>query len=774
MRAISRAIFVTALLFAMLPPAFVAAQGTATFSRIDVSGNQRIEADTIRSYAGIAPGAPVTPEDLNLAVRRLYDSGLFESVDVMPEAGRLVITVSENPTINQIAFEGNSSIKDEVLLQAIQLRPRLAYSVSAAEQDAQAIIDAYRQAGRYAAQVNPVIIRQSDNRVDLVFEVFEGRVTQIQRINFVGNEVFSDRALRRVIESGQANWLSFLFGNVSYDADRLEVDKERLRQFYLERGYVDFEVDSASAELLRERNGFFLNFTLTEGKRYNFGKMSVSSAAAGLNAREFQALLEPVAGGGVYNIKQVNRVIDRMTYQAGQQGYAFVEVRPQVTKNAQNQTVDINFELVEGPRVFVERIDITGNTRTLDRVIRRQFNVVEGDAFNSREVRSAEDNIRGLGFFKNAAVTVRQGSTPQQALINVQVEEQPTGSLNLGGAFSSSEGFTAQVSIVERNFLGRGQTVSGAVSASKQNQNIEFGFTEPALFDRDLLAGFNLYFRETDFSEQTFQTSSYGFTPRLGFPVSENGRLTLRYQISRDDIYDVAPDTSLIIINEQGPQITSAVGLTYAYDRRNSVVDPTAGFILTLSEDLAGLGGDVRQTKTRGTARVYQSFFEEALIFSAEFEGGLIYSQDGTRITDRFNTGGDSFRGFARNGLGPRDKCDVGQCVDPAQQDLEVNEALGGNFYSVLRLDASFPLGLPEQYGVYGGVFSDWGSLWGLDDINGSMGQVDDSFHMRGSVGVSLFVDTAFAPLRFNYAFPLERESYDELERFRFTLQTRF
>lgn len=774
MRACSRLFFIAAFLTAIVQPLAGEAQGIANFSRIDVAGNQRIEADTIRSYAGIEAGQPVTPEDLNLAVRRLYESGLFESVDVMPEAGRLVITVTENPTINQIAFEGNSSLDDEVLLQVIQLRPRLAYSVASAEQDAQAIIDAYRQAGRYAAQVNPVIIRQSENRVDLVFEVFEGRVTQIQRINIVGNEVYSDRQLRRAIESGQANWLSFLLGNVTYDADRLEVDKERLRQFYLERGYIDFEVESASAELLRERSGFFLNFTVDEGPRYDFGRISVGSSAPGLDPADFEPLVAPVLGGGVYNVRLVNRVIDRMTYQAGQQGYAFVEIQPQITKNEQNRTVDINFQLVEGNRVFVERIDIAGNTRTLDRVIRRQFDLVEGDAFNSREIREAEDDIRGLGYFETVNVAVRQGTGPQQALVQVQVEEQPTGSLNLGGAFSSSEGFTAQVSVVERNFLGRGQTVSGSVSASSQNQNIQFGFTEPALFDRDLLAGFDLYFRETDYDERTFQTSSYGFEPRIGFPVSENGRVTLRYRISRDDIYEVEPDTSLIIINEQGAETMSAVGVTYSYDRRNSVVDPTAGFILSLSEDIAGLGGDVRQSKTRGTARVYTSYFEEALILTAEVEGGMIISDGDSRITERFITGGDSFRGFARNGLGPRDFCDVGECVAPGQGDVEVDEALGGNFYGVLRLDASFPLGLPEQYGIYGGVFSDWGSLWGLDDTNGSMGVVDDGFSMRGSAGVSLLIDTAFAPLRFNYAFPLKREDYDETERFQFTIQTRF
>ncbi|MFO1105506.1 MAG: outer membrane protein assembly factor BamA [Amaricoccus sp.] len=775
MRAIPRFFVLAALLVLLLPSAALHAQGTVVFSRVDVTGNQRIEADTVRSYAGIQAGQPVTPEQLNLAVRKLYDSGLFENVDVMPEAGRLVIAVKENPTISQIAFEGNKSLKDEVLQGVIQLKPRYAYSVAAAEQDSQAIIAAYQKAGRYAASVNPVIIRQPDNRVDLVFEIFEGRVTQVQRINFVGNEVFSDRALRRVIETNQANWLSFLFGNVNYDADRLEVDKEKLRQFYLERGYVDFQVESATAELARERNGFFLNFTLSEGARYNFGKMTVTSSTPGLNADDFTQFLTPLLGGGVYNVKQVNRVIERMTYQAGQQGYAFVEIRPEVNKDSANHIVNINFNLVEGNRVFIERIDISGNTRTLDRVIRRQFHVVEGDAFNTREISQAQDRIRGLGYFKTATVDVKPGTSPQQALVNVKVEEQPTGSLSLGGAFSSSEGLTAQVSIVERNFLGRGQTVQASVTGSSQNQNLEFGFTEPALFDRDLLAGFNIYYRETNYSEQSWQTSNLGFEPRIGFPLSENGRLTIKYQISQDDIFNVQPDTSRIIFEEQGKQITSALAFTYAYDRRNSVVDPTAGFILSVNQEFAGLGGDVQLSKTSGSAKAYTSYFEEALILSAALEGGMIFAGgDGTRITDRFNAGGDSLRGFARNGVGPRDKCDVGQCKDP-QQELSVNDALGGDFYSVLRLDASFPLGLPEQYGIYGGVFSDIGSLWSLPNTDGSQPTpVDDSFHIRSSVGVSLFFDTPFAPLRFNYAVPIQKMSYDQLERFRFTIQTRF
>ena len=775
---IFRLILVIAVLAVMLPTPLIHAQGTAVFSRVDVSGNQRIEADTVRVFAGIEPGQPVTPEQLNLAVRNLFDTGLFEDVQVMPEAGRLVITVVENPTINQIAFEGNDSLDDEELFEVVQLRPRLAYSVPAAEADAQRIIAAYQAAGRYAASVTPVIIRLPENRVDLVYEIQEGRVTSVQRINFTGNQAFSDRRLRRVVETNQSGWLSFIFGRATYDADRLEVDKELLRRFYLERGYIDVRILSGTAELARERTGFFLSFTISEGQRYNFGRVSVSSAIPGLDATAFQPLLAPVADRGVYNVAEVDTVIERMAYQAGQSGYAFVEIVPQVTRNPATRTVDINFELREGERVFVERIDITGNTRTLDRVIRRQFRLVEGDAFNAREVREAEDRINGLGYFETATVNVRPGTTPDQALIQVEVEEQPTGSLSLGGAFSSSEGLSAQISITERNFLGRGQTVNGTISASTQFANYELGFYEPALFDRDLLAGFNIYYRDRNFDEQSFNTRSYGTEPRVAFPLSENGRLTLRYDLSNDDIYDVAKDTSRIIQNEAGALWTSAIGFTYAYDRRNSVVDPTAGFILTLTQDFAGVGGDTTYSKTRATARVYRSMFDEDLVLSAELEGGALYGDaESTRITDRFNTGGDSFRGFARNGLGPRDFCgedDDDPACTPPQGQQDVNDALGGNYYSVLRLDASFPLGLPEEYGIFGGVFGDIGSLWGLYKTNGSMGEVDDSFIVRSSVGVSLFVDTPFAPLRFNYAVPLQYEDYDELERFRFAIETRF
>ncbi len=764
---------IVAVLVTVIPSELTRAQGTAVFSRIDVAGNQRIEADTVRVFSGIEPGVPATPEDLNLAVRRLFDTGLFEDVTLTPQAGRLVINVVENPTINQIAFEGNDAINDEVLSGVVELRPRLAFSVAAAEADAQRIIDAYRQSGRFAASVTPVIIRQPENRVDLVFEVHEGRPTRVQRINFIGNNEFSDRRLMRVVDTSQANWLSGIFGRAGFDADRLELDAELLRQFYLQRGFVDIRVLSATSEIDRERGGFFVTYTLSEGAQYNFGDISVSSQIPGLDPARFEHLLEPVLGHGVYDIRDVELVIQRMVYEAGQHGYAFVEIRPRVDRDAVNRIVNIEFEILPTPRVFIERIDISGNTRTLDRVIRRQFRVVEGDAFNAREIRGAEDRIRGLGYFSRAQVNVGEGSSADRALVSVEVEEQPTGSLNLGGAFSSNEGFTARVSITERNFLGRGQTVSAAVSANAEFGNFELGFVEPALFDRDLLAGFSAYYRERNFDEQSFQQTNFGIEPRIGFPLSENGRIILRYRLSSDEIRDVSEDTSAIIAAEEGDLITSAIGATYSYDRRNSVVEPTAGFLLTLNQEFAGLGGDIRHSKTRGNARAFTSLFDEQVILSAELEGGILLSRDNSRITDRFVSGGDSFRGFARNGIGPRDYCDVGACLDP-QQSYEVDESLGGNYYGVLRLDASFPLGIPQEYGIHGGVFADIGSLWGLDNTAGSMGEVDDEMKLRSAVGISLFVDTPFAPLRFNYAFPIQYEDEDEREQFRFTVQTRF
>ena len=680
--ALSRLIAVFGLILALALGGQAHAQ-SASFSRIDVAGNQRIEADTIRVISGLTPGQAVSPAELNAALQRLFDSGLFEDVTLTPASGRLEISVVENPTINFINFEGNDVIDDETLATIISLRERRAFSKAVAERDAQTIVDVYAQSGRFNAEVTPVLIRLPDNRVNLVFEIVEGRVTEVQRISFTGNKRFSDRRLRRAIETGQAGLFSFLFRNDTYDEARLELDKQLLRQFYLERGYVDFEVRSASASLSRERNGFFLSFTISEGEQYSYGDITVSALAEGLDQEEFERELF-LRSGRVYNAKDLERQIDNLADLAGSRGFAFVDVEPRITKNEEDLTVDIEFDLVQGPRVFVERIDIQGNSQTLDRVIRRQFRIVEGDAFNATEINRAEQRIQALRFFSEVDVRAREGSAPDRSIVSVRVEEAPTGSLNFGASFSSGDGLAGTVSLRERNFLGRGQFVSVDLSSGSVAQNLGLSFTEPALFDRDLSAGFDIYSRNREREESGVTTENVGFSPRIGFPLSRDSRLTLRYRISRDEITGADPDeVSPVLIAEEDSLITSAIGFTYTLDKRNSPVDPTSGFILRFDQDFAGLGGDTQFSKTVINAKAFKAIFNEDVVLSAEVEGGALNMLEGnSRISERFFLGGDSLRGFATGGIGPRDRCTG--CIGPGNAN-SVDDSLGGNYFAAAR-----------------------------------------------------------------------------------------
>ncbi|MEM8788922.1 MAG: outer membrane protein assembly factor BamA [Pseudomonadota bacterium] len=755
----------------LLIPAALLAQ-SAQFARIEVTGNQRIEAETIQVFSGLEPGAPTTPAQINSAVQRLFETGLFEDVSITPDGGRLVIAFVENPTINEIAFEGNDAINNELLDGIISLSPRRPFNRSAAEADAQNIIELYARSGRFGARVEPKIIRLEDNRVNLVYEITEGRVTEVQRVAFVGNDVYSDRRLRRVIETRQAGILSAILRRDTYDPDRLELDRQRLREFYVNRGFVDFEVQSASAELSRERNAFFLTFRLSEGIRYRYGDVTVESNAPGLEPAAFERIVD-LRAGRFYNAARVERVVERMAFFAGQSGFAFTEIVPRLSRNPEEGTVDIVFELIEGPRVFIERIDIRGNRDTVDRVIRRQFRVVEGDAFNARELREAENRIRALGFFSEVDVRVREGASRDRAVISVDLEEAPTGNLGFGAAFSSSEGITGTISLTERNFLGRGQRVSVDFAGGANVTTLAFSFLEPSLFDQDLSAGFSTFFRQINVDESSLETTSFGFIPEVGFPLTEDSRLRLRFRASFDDIALINEETtSPIIVAEAGQESTFSIGGTYVLDKRNSPVDPTAGFILRLDQEIAGIAGNSNFSKSEGSIRFFSSLLNEDVILSAELAGGALFSFDGdTRFTERFSLGGDLLRGFQFGGIGPRDKCTA--CNGPGDA-FDVDDALGGNFFSVARFEASFPIGLPSNLGIFGGVFADIGSVWDLDDVDGASGEIDDSFNLRSSVGLSLFWDSAIGPLRFNYAIPLDTVEGDELEEFRVTVDTRF
>ncbi len=744
---------------ARLSPA--AAQSAGVIREVVVIGNRRIEPATVASYLAVGVGDQADDAALNASVRRLFDTGLFSDASVAFEGGQLIVRVAENPTINRVAVEGNRSIDDEAILGNVASQSRRAFTRSRAEADAQVITELYRRSGRYGTRVEPVIINLPDNRVDLVFEVTESRVTGVNAINFVGNEVFSDRRLRRTIETSESNLLSFALTSDIYDPDRLEFDRELLRRFYLERGYADFTVLSAVAELAPDGRGFFITFTVSEGPQYRFGEQTVNVTAPGLEAEDFEALIVG-RPGEVYDATQIERSIERMIFAAGLQGFAFVDVRPRAIRDVENQTIDIVFDVVEGQRIYVERIDIEGNTRTLDRVIRRQFDIVEGDAFNSREIDNARRRIRALGYFSEVQVATERGTTDDRANVRVTVEETSTGSLTFGLGFSSADGPVGEVAVTERNFLGRGQFLRARVVVAGERQVADFTFREPAFLDRNLEAGFNIYYIQDDRSDSSsFEETNIGFVPSFGFPLSEFGRLTLSYRVSSDEIRDVRNDASPLIARDAGTAVTSSLGYNYVYDQRNDPLEPTGGFVGEFGQEIAGLGGDTRYIRTTARARAYRSLFAEDVIGSVTLEAGNITTLDeDIRITDRFFLGGDRFRGFEFGGLGPRDR--------------NTDDSLGGNNYAVVRTEVSFPLGLPDSFGVSGGIFADAGTVWGLDTASFGGTTVDDKAKLRASVGVSVFIDSAFGPLRINLAVPVVEEDGDEREYFRLTAGTRF
>ncbi|GAB1363292.1 outer membrane protein assembly factor BamA [Rhodobacter sp.] len=754
-----------------------------SFSSVKVEGNSRVDTATVLSYAGIARGGEVSAGDLNDAYQRLSRSGLFETVELVPQGSTLVIKVTEFPFINLINFEGNKILKDEELAKAITSQSRKAFSPATAEADAAAIAEIYRVRGRLAATVTPKVIRRDGNRVDLVFEIAEGKVVEIERLSFVGNRAFSDRRLRQVLETKQAGFLRALIQRDSFVAERLEVDKQMLTDFYRSRGYIDFQVTDATAETSRERDASFVTFTVHEGLPYTIGKVSTVSEIEGVDAAEFIAV-QKIRTGQTFNPAVIENNIARMENLALKKGLNFVRIDPRITRNDRGQAVDIEFAIVKGERVFVERIDIEGNATTLDQVVRRQFRTVEGDPFNPREIRQSAERIRALGFFGDAQVNAQQGSSPDQVVVNVDVEEQPTGSLNFGLSYSVSSGTGFNINFSETNFLGRGQALSLSVANTSDTQNSSFSFTEPSVMGRDLSFNVNGYYRTSDNDNALYNTRAIGFGFGIGFPVGEQSRLDLTYRLSEDKLFDYDLDettglpganSSPIIRREEqagkdGALITSAIGYRYQYDNRITGLSPTNSFLFRFGQEVGGLGGDTKFLSTTALAVAETKVMSEEVTLRAIFEGGYIHGLSGqtTRVTDRF-FGNGKIRGFESNGIGPRDGGTDGY-----------RDALGGNAFAVARFEADFPLGLPEEYGITGGAFLDVGSVWSPDDVqgldvgDGRGGVVDDGFNPRVAVGLSLMWNTPMGPLRFNFSKALVKEDYDKEQSFDLTISTKF
>jgi len=749
------------VLFAM--PGTSQAQ-TYRFSSFDVQGIQRIEEATVLSLAAIPRNEAVSAGALNDAQQRLQNSTLFETAEVVPRGSVLVIIVQEYPTINRINIEGNRRLDDEDLLPVLSSQPRRVYSPSVAEADAAEIVSAYQLQGRLAATVVPVIIRRSDNRIDLVFEVTEGRVVETERIAFVGNRAYSDRRLRRVLESTQAGIFRTLIRSDTFIADRVAFDQQLLTDFYRERGYIDFAVQSATSELARERNAFFVTFNIREGQSFSIGEITTISDVPNVDADEYQAAsrLRP---GATYSPQSVDNTITRMENLATEQGLRFIRIEPRLTRNDDTLTLDIEFNITRGERVFVERIDIEGNATTLDRVIRRQFRTAEGDPLDPREIRQGAERIRALGFFADAQVAARPGSSEDQVIVDVDVEETATGSLGFGASFATDTGVGLNVSFSERNFLGRGQSLSFGFDTSEATRSFNFGFSEPAFLGRDVTFGFNANYTTTSGNDATFDTLNYGIRPSFGFPLSADSRLGLYYNFEFDSVLNVPATSSPILTREVGEFFTSSFGYNYVYDNRSSGLNPNAGLRLRFGQEFAGLGGDREYIVTTASATAETTIMREEISLRATLEGGALNMLSGSsRVTERFRLNSRQLRGFEPNGVGPRDLTDADTASD----------ALGGNFFVAARFETAFPLGLPEEYGVTGGLFYDIGTVWGLDDTAGLGGPVDDSMNLRQSIGFSLFWDTQIGPLRFNFSRVLDAEAYDLTRSFDFTVEARF
>ena len=755
---LQRLLFVLFLGFGAIFATYASAQ-SYVFNAVQIDGNQRVEDGTILSFAGISRGTSVTAGELNDAVQRIRNSGLFENVDVTPRGRTLVISVVERPTVNRISVEGNTKVRDADLLSVVQSQARRVYSPDQAERDTTAISKVYASKGRINAIVRPSIILRSDNRVDLVFTVVEAGVTEIERISFVGNRFYSEGRLRRVLETKQAGILRAIISRDTFVEDRIAFDRRALTDFYNSRGYVDFEIQNVDVALTRERDAYLVTFNVQEGQEFTFGNVTLISDIPEADAQVFRDELK-LRTGAVYSPALVDREIARLERLALRLGLNFVQVDPRITRNDRDLALDIEFALVRGPRIFVDRIDIEGNNTTLDRVVRNQFRIVEGDPFNPRSIRESAERIRALGFFANANVEAREGSSANQVIIYVDVEEGNTGSLSFGANYNSDTGLGLVASFRQSNFLGRGQAVNVQLSTAETNRVFSFSFQEPQFLGRDLGFGLNLDYSTTDNENALYDTETFRFKPSLTFPVSENGRLQLFYAYNYEDITGVTTTSEPIVDDELiGGVGSSSIGYGYSFDTRRTGLNPNAGVVFRFGQEFGF--GDAQYIKTTALAAAETKVLNEEVTLRATIEGGYLdYTKGQSRITDRFFLGSRQMRGFEAGGIGPRD--DVS------------DDALGGDVFAVARLEVEFPIGLPSEYGISGGAFIDYGSVWDIGRAVPADTVLYDDFTGRAVAGLSVFWDTPIGPLRFNFTKTLDAQAFDKPKSFDVTISTSF
>ncbi len=727
--------------------------------KIVVQGNERIETETVKSYLSISSGDIFSVKQINSSLKALFATGLFADVAMRRDGQALIVSVVENPIINRVAFEGNKRITDENLALEIQLRPRVVYTRTRVQNDVQRLAEIYRRSGRFAVTIDPKVIQLTQNRVDLIFEIDEGPITGIRRISFVGNKAFDDSDLRDQIRTRESAWWRILTSDDTYDPERLTFDRELLRKFYLSKGYADFRVVSAIAELTRDKKDFYVTFTIEEGKRYRFGKLSVKSNLPDLNGESLLHLLT-VDSGEWYNADDVEDTIQTLTDSVGDLGYAFVDIRSRLDRNREIQTVNVNFEIDEGPRVYVQRINIYGNVRTREEVIRREFRLLEGDAFNAAKIRRSRQKIRDLGIFETVDIETEQGDSQDLSVLNVAVEETSTGELSFGAGISSADGLIGETGIREKNLLGRGQELKLGVSFSARRQEIDMSFTEPYFLDKDVSAGFDIFRKGVDLQdESSFDKDSIGSVLRSNYSLMEDLRHGVNYTLRRDEVSQIADTASSLIKEQKGAAVTSSVGQNILYDKRDSRLSPTEGYSIRLGQDFAGVGGDVTFLKQTIGSTYYLPIYSN-WVFGSRITGGYVAGLgDKVRITDKFFVGGAQLRGFESSGVGPRDAV--------------TGDALGGNTFFTSGVELTIPLNITKDLDLGGAIFSDVGSNFNGNYTKGTSEILED-VTPRASVGVGFSYASPLGPIRVDYAVPFLKESFDRIERLRFSFGGRF
>jgi outer membrane protein insertion porin family len=762
------------------PGVFVRSAYAAVVSSVVINGNQRVEDETILSYMQLSQGDQFSDEAIDASIKSLFQTGLFRDVAVDRQGNSLVITVSENPLINVVNFEGNEEVDDETLLKEVEVRERIIYTKARVAADTKRVLAVYQKQGFYNVRVAPKLIRLPENRINLVFEITEGGKTEVEQINFSGNNAFDDGDLRDVIATKEYSKILFFLRNTTYDSDRLEYDKELLRRHYLKNGYADIEVVSAEARPTDDGERFVIDFVVNEGPRYAIADVAINVGDSNLEPEALRRKVK-TGVGDTYNAAKVDKSVENLTLEASNQGFVFAKVEPRVDRNADSSTVNLTYDITEGPRTYIERIEIVGNTRTLDEVIRRELRLYEGDAYNRTLVERARRRLTSLDFFEKVDFREEEGSAPDKIVLTIEVMEKSTGSVQFSLGYSSVETIVGQVGLQERNLFGRGWNAKLNTSLSFKKQQVDFSFTEPYFLGMPISAGIDLFATRTDNKDASSYTSEQiGGSLRTGFRLDEFSSVNFKYLLAfREtkgvDTLSAAP----AIISQQGHDWKSALSATYTYDDLDNPLKPSSGLRAQLETEIAGLGGTTQYASVEARSWYFVPLLDEQVVVKFEANAGHQQSLNGDDIPlqDRFFKGADSFRGFAKSGVGPQQVGNDGGL-----------DSIGAQSYAIGTIEATFPVGLPDAWGIEGAVFSDFGTVFGTDENTVANGGVNcpgngaftgactvfDSMNLRASIGAGIIWQSPFGPLRLEAAYPILKQDFDEKELFRFSIGTRF